>query len=374
MNLSQIIGFLFVLIHYNVFAGEVNNELELNSSRASDSLALVHLFQQTRGDLWKVKWNLKDPIDTWFGVQLNTNGRVYCIDLDGNPDCRSTKNGGNHLHGSLPALKLPYLEHLFMSSNQLSGSIPSFEGTPELLTLQLSGNRLEGIIPDFSTLQKLVKLDLEYNRLTGSIPDFELENLETIYLGNNELNGWLPVFAFCKKLKHLFVNKNNLSGELPSFLHLTQLQYLRLNNNRFEGDLPNFFLLERLQALDVNCNRLEGCCDDKQYAHFRLFNIDKNKLENCEDQRLKIPNAFSPNNDGVNDFFELIDLSKVKTTKRNMKFVVWDQQKRVVYSDKKFNGVWNGKSNASDELPEGLYIYQLQANALSHKGTVFLKR
>ncbi len=374
MNFNQIIGFILVLINYTALTDASTLSPEVKSSRASDSLELVNLFQQTRGDLWKVKWDFNDPIDTWFGVQLNANNRVYCIDLDGNPDCRSTKNGGNHLHGSLPELELPFLEHLFMSSNQLSGQIPSLDGTPELLTLQLSGNRLEGSIPDFSTLQKLVKLDLEYNKLTGSIPDFDLENLETIYLGNNQLNGWLPVFAFCDKLKHLYVNKNNLSGELTAFSHLYDLQQLLLSNNKFEGDLPDFFLLESLIMLNASNNRLEGCCDEKQYAHLRSFNIDNNNLDACENKDSKVPNAFSPNNDGVNDLFTIVDLAKHEIDRSSMEFVVWNLNKRIVYSNKKFKGAWDGRSSTGIELPEGLYIYQIQSVPINQKGTVFLKR
>jgi len=64
---------------------------------------------------------------------------MNCIELDGNKYCDLQKTyGGNHLHGSLPNLRLPFLELLFMSSNQLSGPIPSLEGMPELLTLELS--------------------------------------------------------------------------------------------------------------------------------------------------------------------------------------------------------------------------------------------
>ncbi len=368
------IGLLVLLINYTNLTEASSVRPVFESSRATDSLELVHLFQQTRGDLWKEQWDFNEPIDTWFGIQLNTNGRVYCIDLDGNPDCRSTKNGGNHLHGNLPNLSLPFLEHLFMSSNQLSGQLPSFEGTPELLTLQVSGNRLEGTIPEFSALQKLVKLDLEYNKLSGSIPDFDLENLETIYLGNNELNGWLPVFAFCDKLKHLYANKNNLTGELTGFSHLSELQQLLLSNNKFEGDLPDFFLLENLAMLDVSNNKMEGCCDKKQYAHFRLFNIDKNNLNNCEDEKTNIPNAFSPNNDGVNDVFTIVDLAEYEKVRSSMEFVVWNRSNRIVYSDKKFKGSWDGRSNAGAALPEGLYLYQIQSVPINQKGTVFLKR
>ena len=95
-------------------------------SRATDSLALVGLAKVTNGDAWTIKWDFSQPLDNWFGVSLNPYGRVKCLDLDGEPDCTSAKKGGNKLKGMMPDIDLPYLEHLFLSGNQLTGQIPDF--------------------------------------------------------------------------------------------------------------------------------------------------------------------------------------------------------------------------------------------------------
>ena len=43
-------------------------------NRASDSLALVALYNSMDGDNWANSWNLADSsINTWFGVTLNND-------------------------------------------------------------------------------------------------------------------------------------------------------------------------------------------------------------------------------------------------------------------------------------------------------------
>ena len=56
-------------------------------NRFSDSLALVSLYNATNGSNWLNTWDLDQPISTWYGITLNAEGCVYCVDLDGSVDC-----------------------------------------------------------------------------------------------------------------------------------------------------------------------------------------------------------------------------------------------------------------------------------------------
>lgn len=145
----------------NVFAGDFSGKK--NESRAGDSLELIRFFKLTGGENWIQQWEPETPIDSWFGVTLNANGRVKCLDLDGAPGCNPKKNGGNNLTGKLPDLQLTFLEHIFLAGNKLTGEIPDFSGVPYLLTAQLCCNKFSGSIPDFSNLKNLTSLELDYN-------------------------------------------------------------------------------------------------------------------------------------------------------------------------------------------------------------------
>ena len=85
----------------------------------SDSLALVTLYDSTDGANWKHTWDLNTPVDTWYGVTVDS-GQVTVLWLV-----------SNQLNGSIPAElgNLTNLTSLGLARNRLSGSIPAELGT-----------------------------------------------------------------------------------------------------------------------------------------------------------------------------------------------------------------------------------------------------
>ena len=63
-----------------------------------------------------------------------------------------------------------------------------------------------------------------------------------------------------------------------------------------------------------------------------------------------IPNLFTPNNDGVNDFFVIEGLENYSSPK----LVVRDKNNRVVYQNDAYKNTWSG-----EDCPEGVYSYEL---------------
>ena len=90
----------------------------------------------------------------------------------------------------------------------------------------------------------------------------------------------------------------------------------------------------------------------------------------------KIPNAFSPNDDGVNDEFRIIGLPPENITKYNLQ--IFDRWGQVVFTSTNILESWNGKMNGQ-KCAEGLYcwtIYYEDNNKIkvSNKGAVMLIR
>jgi hypothetical protein len=195
-----------------------------NTCRTQDSLQLVRLYNATNGANWTNKWILTTPINTWYGVTLNTNGCVLRLELE-----------TNNLEGTLPNLNMPNLEGIFMIENKLSGTIPNFN-LPNLKALFLYRNQLSGSIPNFSLMPNLQILSLFENRLNGTIPNFNLPNLGGLFLNSNQFSGIIPSFNLLK-LVDLDISKNLLTGSIPTF-NLPALRRLVLNNNQLSGCLP----------------------------------------------------------------------------------------------------------------------------------------
>ncbi|MDR2928805.1 MAG: DUF11 domain-containing protein [Cytophagaceae bacterium] len=90
-----------------------------------------------------------------------------------------------------------------------------------------------------------------------------------------------------------------------------------------------------------------------------------------------IMKTFSPNFDGVNDFWVIQGLENYP----NCELSIFNRSGSLVYNKKPYDGTWDGKSNVSvfgaDTLPEGTYYYILkydENDSRVAKGSVYIKR
>ncbi|MFT3738012.1 MAG: Ig-like domain-containing protein [Breznakibacter sp.] len=99
-------------------------------------------------------------------------------------------------------------------------------------------------------------------------------------------------------------------------------------------------------------------------------------LVNATGEELIIPHGFSPNGDGVNDFFVIPDLSKF--TKVGIEII--NRWGNVVYKKSTYENNWDGQSNIGfsigKELPAGTYFYIITIHDIdkAYSGYVYLNR
>jgi gliding motility-associated-like protein len=83
-----------------------------------------------------------------------------------------------------------------------------------------------------------------------------------------------------------------------------------------------------------------------------------------------IMNLFTPNNDGINDYWELPNLAE--WGKCDVK--VYSRSGKLVYANSNYNNLWDGMSNGNP-VPEGAYYFIIKTqNAGEMKGTVNIVR
>ena len=78
-------------------------------------------------------------------------------------------------------------------------------------------------------------------------------------------------------------------------------------------------------------------------------NADPADIEWQQPSKIEIPNVFTPNGDGYNDFFVIQGIENC--VKREL--AVYDRGGRVVYRTRSYENTWNG-----DNCPDGTYTYQ----------------
>jgi gliding motility-associated-like protein len=124
---------------------------------------------------------------------------------------------------------------------------------------------------------------------------------------------------------------------------------------------------------------LDSDSDDVPDSEEGLADSDNNGIPDYRDAQYRIPEAISPNGDGVNDLL-IIQGLKVYT---QAQIIIFNRNGQVVYdSGKGYKNNWNGSNNSGmftigTELPEGLYYYVFKPNGQNRKdvtGNIYIKR
>uniref|UniRef100_A0A0R0KYS9 non-specific serine/threonine protein kinase n=1 Tax=Glycine max TaxID=3847 RepID=A0A0R0KYS9_SOYBN len=230
---------------------------------------------------------------------LNFSGllRLTALDLGNNSftgilpptlyACKSLKAvrlASNHFEGQISPdiLGLQSLAFLSISTNHLSnvtGALKLLMELKNLSTLMLSQNFFNEMMPDDANItnpdgfQKIQVLALGGCNFTGQIPrwlvnlkklevlDLSYNQISAIYLGNNSLNGSIPIeIGKLKVLHQLDLSNNKFSGNIPAEIsNLINLEKLYLSGNQLSGEIPvSLKSLHFLSAFSVAYNNLQG--------------------------------------------------------------------------------------------------------------------
>ena len=276
---------------YNVSDLVELTQLAAPLSRQTDSLALVAIYNASKGATWKADkvWDLSKSIDNWSSVTVDkTSGRVTALKITAASTITETwtlpeevgylsevndfRINSQKLTGEIPEsfYKLTNLKNLYLQNNDLtgalspsitnftlleslyidrntnlSGSLPSNIGSmTKLKNINISQTSIGGSIPaDLANCSSLANLMAYSNKLSGEIPDIwdKLPNMTVIQLyGNPGITGPIPAtMGTLKKATGIQLKECNLTGNIPaSFGGLEKCGNLQLNGNKLKGVVP----------------------------------------------------------------------------------------------------------------------------------------
>ena len=84
---------------------------------------------------------------------------------------------------------------------------------------------------------------------------------------------------------------------------------------------------------------------------------------------LKIPDAFSPNGDGINDNFIITGIEDHQS-----ELIIFNRWGKEVFRAINYQNNWNGKTKDGKDLPEDTYFYILTIDGENHHGSITLSR
>lgn len=99
------------------------------------------------------------------------------------------------------------------------------------------------------------------------------------------------------------------------------------------------------------------CCTDS--VQVRCLPIpDCSKQDSCcccIPSTVQVPTGFSPNNDGLNDFFVVQGIDKCK----HATLTVFNRWGNIVYQKDDYDNSWDGTNDQGNDLPQGTYFVLL---------------
>ncbi len=268
----------------------LTENVEYQTCRERDSLALVALYNSTDGANWTNTWDLSQPMDNWYGITLNEEGCVKDLRLC--VDCVCFPCDGNNLVGALPDEigELVELEYLAIANNpNLTGSIPNTIGQlKKLRSLFMEANNISGQIPlEIGGMASLEDFRFGENSINGTIPSTisSASNLRRIFGEGNNLTGSLPTELFSLDLLFLWLSRSSISGTIPNEIgNLANLKSLRLSESKLVGEIPaEVGNLDNLQDIYLYDNELSGEIPPQlgNLTNLERLYLHNNQLEGC---------------------------------------------------------------------------------------------
>ncbi|KAL0009130.1 hypothetical protein SO802_010632 [Lithocarpus litseifolius] len=197
----------------------------------------------------------------------------------------------NLLNGTIPSwlYDVASLQYLHLDNNQFTGQIDEFHHN-SLKILQLSNNNLHGHLPiSIDKLVSLFRLEISFNNLSGSVEPNIFTKLKSLYEVDLSHNPLLSFHTYSydiadytlPKLQSLSLSSCNIS-EFPYFLKsMENLNTLDLSNNQINGSIPTWLLevkMDSLSYLNLSYNSLARI-GHLPWKNLQILDLHSNLLE-----------------------------------------------------------------------------------------------
>lgn len=195
---------------------------------------------------------------------------------------------------AIPPVNASGLKQLQLTQCAITGEIApaAFDGLASLQALDLSSNELTGSLPSFNGCPALQLLSLQRNHFTGGIPPAwaYLQELSTLYVQRNALNGSMRALVNLPRLTVLDVSHNLLAlvsedggdvGRYISRMLPTSIVELYIDSNQLDGVWSAGYLSAYLRwsTITMSNNTLRSVPQDLFLSPLTRIDLSNNRLD-----------------------------------------------------------------------------------------------
>jgi len=226
---------------------------------------------------------------------------------------------------------------------------------------------------DSGILQSNLSYNFPFKLILTNLTDIAFTNVEI----SDELQKFVPISSEYKVLKNNasgglkanknFDGKNNIkltldSSTLAPFAKDTLDFVMNLEPKGYSGTIKN--------VAEVKATTKWGTISVESSLLMKTNEKTKTPTTyDIKELKINIPEGFSPNNDGINDYFIIIKPFNVK-----IDLEIYNRSGKIVYSKKNYTNNWNGKGNGNyseRDLDDDGYYYTIKSTDESGRVQVF---
>lgn len=198
----------------------------------------------------------------------------------------------------------------------------------------------------------LIRIDLKLKTIQELVYQVELCHGESVFIGNETYNKsgqfyqTIYTSSGCDSLLNISISIRD-EKKLSLTLMICEGDTIRLGDYDY-NIIGNY---EQIYQSENGCDSL---------LEIRVEYKDKEVCENGICGKYFVPNVFTPNNDGKNDFFE-VNVKDVIITY----MAIYDRWGDVVYTSSQINPKWNGMFE-SYPAASGVYVYMIRGHCVNN--------
>ena len=246
-------------------------------------------------------------------------------------------------------VNVPYSEQGFQeaySGNGFCGIIPISQTDGWVEYIQGQVNSLER--------DKIYKLSLQVSLANSSIYGFSKLG---IHLGDSEYTNYSTTFPIASMIPQFETPESTLIRDTAEWQNFEW--YFIASGEEKWITIGVFDEISNLDTITVNTDGTNFC-----YVY-----IDQVKIELANNSNEITANVFTPNKDGINDYWQFA----LKSTGSN-KILIYNRWGNLIRNEDLENFLWDGTTSQGEKCEEGVYYYVINTDYSSFHGFIELRK